>query len=300
MAMLRPAVSSWRGCIVSPAQVYLFTSMSPIHVLPSSPARPMTGRALSMSIPDPTTPSDQAAAHQEGRHDLDRILRASHHSDLARLLSLLTLVIASSVIVGWMFGSPHLVSLAPGLPTMKLNTAIAASLLAVALMCLSANTHPTRWRRWLVYGCCAIASSLAISALIEHATGRLHLVDVAILDDPFTPTHSGPPGLMSQAAAIGLILTSVAILARSTPLVLACSTLAAAIASTAAAAFLFRAGGLTTIPFFSSLAVVSAFSSSCSTLPDLSSSGGPARSAASPRRAFRATPPCRLVPCSDS
>lgn len=203
--------------------------------------------------------SSENDRHAAGRRTLDRTLRAAHVTDVARLLTLLPLVLACTIIAAALTGALQFLVFSPNLPTMKVQTATAICLLSTALLARS-RAGTSRFGSGLIAACCGIASIIAVSALIEHLPTM-----VLTFDDFFGRERSGSGmadrfGLMSPAAALCIVLLSIATVSSSWIAVVVCCTVAIGIASGGGAAFVLNAGGIATVPFFSSLAAASAFS----------------------------------------
>ena len=205
-------------------------------------------------------PATELGARSFGRPDLDNILRAAHITDVARLLTLLPLVIATTIIVAASTGAFRFLVFSPSLPTMKLQTAVAVCLLSVALLAMSRHGPESMRRRRLIVLCAGLATGLALWSLLQRLAAPM-----AESGEPFgvLSLALGSPdrfNFMSPVAAVCVVLTAAGLVARSRRAVAACSIAAAMIAAISAFAFLLQAGGVATVPFFSSIAAASAFS----------------------------------------
>ena len=127
-------------------------------------------------------------------------------------LSFAALGIAVSVLIGWWWSIPALKSIVVGSATMKVNTAIALALTAVALLL---HRHEYSHRRDLILKYCAGAATfIAFLTILEHLTGwNLRIDQLIMADDPM----AGVPGRMSLATAVCLMLVNVAVLIADIP-----------------------------------------------------------------------------------
>lgn len=132
-------------------------------------------------------------------HDLGggraRVLRTIHAVCL--FLAVPPLLV---VAFGWAIGSVDLERFVPGETTMKLNTAIAALLLVVAL------APPGRSRRAGAVAGLAVAA-YGVVTLLEYALGVDLRIDQLLVHDPVPSAH---PGRTSPNAALVLVLLGVA------------------------------------------------------------------------------------------
>lgn len=123
---------------------------------------------------------------------------------LSRVLALVVAAVAVSVLVGWVLQVELLVTVLPGLTSMKVNTALC--LLALAL----ATGRLLPGHRWLPVPVLVVT----LLTLSEHLTGASLGVDELLLDD-FTHTAGGnPPGRMAITTAAALTALAVALLAQ--------------------------------------------------------------------------------------
>src|SRR5829696_6405166 len=112
-------------------------------------------------------------------------------------------LLGSLVILGWLTGIEPLKSLAPGLSTMKFNTALCFVLSGAGLWLAGYNHRLAR------IGACAMAAMLVlIGALTLTEYGwQLDLgIDQAFVPDTGTLRGSGHPGRMSILTAIAMAM----------------------------------------------------------------------------------------------
>jgi diguanylate cyclase (GGDEF)-like protein len=112
--------------------------------------------------------------------------------------------VACITLAGWIFGTPTLTSVVPGLVSMKANTAICFLLLSGALYA-AAGCRGSRWQGWL-----AVAGAvLASLTLFEYISGTSLGIDEALFRDTGLSPH---PGRMSPITAANFVLLASALL----------------------------------------------------------------------------------------
>jgi diguanylate cyclase (GGDEF)-like protein/PAS domain S-box-containing protein len=122
-------------------------------------------------------------------------------------LAAVVLATGVTVLVGWIADVPVLRSMAPGLATTDVNTALCLVLVAAALL------WPTHRRAGGV--ACMVACALALATLVEHlARWNLHIDQLLLHDHDVLARH---PGRMPVSLATGIaIFASAVIVSRST------------------------------------------------------------------------------------
>lgn len=113
------------------------------------------------------------------------------------------------VIVGWLLRIDLLMSVAPGLATMKFNTALCFFLSGISLY-LSDVNRPSAQRR-IGFGCAATVLIISILTLAQYVGSWNIGIDELIVADSATPAESWP-GRMSIATAINFTLMALALL----------------------------------------------------------------------------------------
>lgn len=119
-----------------------------------------------------------------------------------RIFAWAVLLIATSVVVGWVFGVSVLKSVIPGAATMKINTAVSL------LFCAGTLLWPQRyrWAPWIVL-------FVAGLTLVEYLFGVDLRIDQLLVRDP-TPGGLNPAGRMSPITGVNFVLISSALLVR--------------------------------------------------------------------------------------
>lgn len=124
---------------------------------------------------------------------------------LMNLAIVAPILIAVTALIGWAFGIPYLFELVPGLATMKVNAAICVILCAAGLGGAAARSPA-----WRSAGVAASGAAIAIAG--ATLTERMFDVDLGIdellLTDWRSASRLTPPGRMSVAASLGLVLVS--------------------------------------------------------------------------------------------
>lgn len=121
---------------------------------------------------------------------------------LARTLAVLVAAVAVSVVVGWVLQVELLVTVLPGMTSMKINTALC--LLALA----GATGQLVPGHRWLPVPVLVITTM----TLSEHLTGVALGVDELLVADFAYAAGGNPPGRMAIATALALTALAVALL----------------------------------------------------------------------------------------
>ncbi|QDG50631.1 hypothetical protein FIV42_07765 [Persicimonas caeni] len=118
------------------------------------------------------------------------------------------------LVVGWIFGVPAAQRIAPGLASMKANTAVGFILLSGALLTL------VHWKgnagRWVTRLAALAAVVLGAATLSQDLWGINLGIDTLIAEDPHS-VLTWHPGRMSPGTAIGFMLTGVALTAYASP-----------------------------------------------------------------------------------
>jgi two-component sensor histidine kinase len=118
-------------------------------------------------------------------------------------------VLGVTVIVGWLRDIPLLTSVAPGLPTMKFNTA-AAFILTGAGLALAGTER--RSPRYAGAALGVLLLCIGVATLIEYAFPVDLGIDQAVVADTGTLRGSGFPGRMSLLTAGAWVMLGMAIL----------------------------------------------------------------------------------------
>ena len=153
-----------------------------------------------------------AAAESRGSTELDtasvrvpvaREAGAPRWADrLVIAASAFLILIGIVVLAGWAIGSENLASIIPGLPAMRMTTAVAMLALAVALLCL--RTRTTRGSMLAtVIG--AVLVAVGILGVLGRAVPALDWLANAF------PATDGSEGILSFGAATELIIAGVAV-----------------------------------------------------------------------------------------
>src|SRR4029079_17872804 len=121
----------------------------------------------------------------------------------AATLTIAVAVIAVAALAGWILGVPALTSVFPGLVTMKVNSAVALLLSAVALW-IYRQWPDARILSWVMRTASALAIAIAVAAVAEHLAGWDLSVDQLFFPD--VAMGGSSPGRMPLASALGVLL----------------------------------------------------------------------------------------------
>lgn len=128
---------------------------------------------------------------------------------LAHAASVFSVVIGSTVLLGWLLDIPILKNILPDLAPMKFNTAVCFLLLGVSLYLQRIEVSSARVR-WLAHIAALIAILIALLTLSEYLFGWDLGIDQLIVKD--ASTLSPFPGRMAPATALNFCLLGIALL----------------------------------------------------------------------------------------
>ncbi len=125
---------------------------------------------------------------------------------LAKVICGLVLFLGLSVMLGWIFHFRTILSVLPGAPTMKFNTALLMVLSALSIIIIRKRGAPAKGMVLLLL---IVISAIAIWTIITHLFHLGPQLDNLFYKDTITVTN---PGRMSIATAVCFILLSLAVL----------------------------------------------------------------------------------------
>lgn len=157
-------------------------------------------------------------------------------------------VLSVVVLVGWAFSSEPVVSVVPGLATMKVNTALCLGGCAAALLSHGSGRRTLR----LTFGAAVVL--LPAASGLQDLLGADLGIDQLFLPDPFTA--EGAPGRMSVATATTFVGLGAAILALDRPVVAqGIALMVGTVPTVAGFGYLYSASALYAVGPFSSIAL---------------------------------------------
>jgi hypothetical protein len=176
---------------------------------------------------------------------------------LATLAAVVVISLGGVGLLGWILDKPPLMSVAPGLATMKANTALGLLLSGLALLTAHAQSPAARAFR---AGCAAVVALIGLLTISEHFFGLQFGVDELLFRDLATAPPS-VPGRMAPATALSFALAGLALLLLDVapralpalPQLLALGT--AGLALLALAGYTYEAAALYRVSSFSSMAI---------------------------------------------
>lgn len=116
-----------------------------------------------------------------------------------------------AVLSGWALNEPVLTSIAPGLASMKANTASLFILACTALWLLhtaKVESSAYRWARALSL----VLTGFAAVTLAQDIFGRDFGIDQFVFRDIYTRAHAGSPGRMSPVTSLCFLVVGIALL----------------------------------------------------------------------------------------
>lgn len=161
------------------------------------------------STPGPALLATRDASEPPQLSDVAAPIRRRATERLRWLLCTLLILTGLAVTAGWLYAVEPLKSVAPGLPTMKFNTALAFVLTGTGLWLAGARNRVLR------YGAAILGLSLiAVGGLTlaEYALGLDLGIDQLVVPDTGTLRGSGHPGRMSLLTAFAWVLLGTATL----------------------------------------------------------------------------------------
>lgn len=127
--------------------------------------------------------------------------------------SVLVMLVGATVLAGWATGIAALTSLAPGLVSMKANTALSFVLLGVAVWTLRRNSR----RRTIARRILALAAALiGLLTLGEYVFAVDLGIDQLLVDDVHAAPGTSHPGRMAPTTALAITLLGTSLASRST------------------------------------------------------------------------------------
>ncbi|MEW5986873.1 MAG: GAF domain-containing sensor histidine kinase [Chloroflexota bacterium] len=135
---------------------------------------------------------------------------AGGRATFPRLAGLIAIGVGGLVLAGWVFDVAWLKSVAPGLATMKANTALAFILAGGALFWLAAGPPTSTSRLAAGRLCAGVAALIGLLTLSQDLLGWNLGIDQLLFADPVTTLS--PPGRMSSVTALSHTLLGVALL----------------------------------------------------------------------------------------
>ena len=133
--------------------------------------------------------------------------RADRYASLARPSAALVVFVGLLVLAGWALDMPLLTSVAPGLATMKFNTAWCFVLAGAALWMIQGERSAGSARR-AAAGCALAVLLIASLTLLEYGLGANLGIDELVVRDAGTVDPDATPGRMSLATAVNFVIVS--------------------------------------------------------------------------------------------
>jgi hypothetical protein len=135
-------------------------------------------------------------------------LKLRHYTAYIKPVCVLTITVALLAIIGWFTGTENLKSVAPGLPSMKVNTAICFIFLAILLFLLCTPRKGNKQLQILILLPVLIIGTVSLTEdLFALNTG---LDELLTKDNAAMLSGSGKPGRMATTTALCFILLSLA------------------------------------------------------------------------------------------
>ncbi len=162
-----------------------------------------------------------------------------------------------AVVAGWALDVEGLKQVAPGLVTMKLNTAVSLSVLGVCVWWLARRTVGPRARRGVAL-LAGVVGLLGAATLVEYAAGLDLRIDNPLGLDRADAIATSEPGRMSPMTALaicGVAASLLALLGRRVRAAQALAWAALALSATAVIGYLFAIETLYRVQLFTSMAL---------------------------------------------
>ena len=143
--------------------------------------------------------------------ELDSSVETRRLQTFVTIAAVVVAAIGALALAGWIADSGLLKSIAPGLPAMKANTALALIVSAAALLCLRTEAAARTKRIGRILGLAVAAFGLLVC--VEHLFGRIGGVDQLLFAD-----HAGlDPGRPSPHAGVTLTILGLALASTDSP-----------------------------------------------------------------------------------
>ncbi|HTQ59758.1 MAG TPA: ATP-binding protein [Candidatus Solibacter sp.] len=119
------------------------------------------------------------------------------------------------VLGGWLFGTAALISVSPGLASMKANTALCFVFTGAALWLLqSSRKNSLQWMDLAGQALAVIAILIGVLTLVEIASGRDLRIDQILFKDNIRAAQTPFPGRMAPHTALNFVLLGLALILR--------------------------------------------------------------------------------------
>lgn len=132
------------------------------------------------------------------------------HAVVVKGASTILILVASVVVLGWLFHIPRVTEIVPGFASMKCNTALGFLCSGISLWCLCPNP-PRPLRRKIGLAFAAAVALTALMTLAEYGYGRNFGFDEWLVIDTASHGPQSFPGRMSVATAICFAIFALAL-----------------------------------------------------------------------------------------
>ena len=130
--------------------------------------------------------------------------------NLSRGAAAAAIIVGVLVLVGWALDVALLKSVAPGLATMKPNTALTFVLAGVLLWTLQSKRAGRR-TQVAALACSTVVAAMGLLTLSEHLFGWDLGIDLLLFEEAVSAAGTGAPGRMSPVTALNFILIGAAL-----------------------------------------------------------------------------------------
>ncbi|HEY8967018.1 MAG TPA: hypothetical protein VIM58_11265 [Candidatus Methylacidiphilales bacterium] len=154
---------------------------------------------------------DFAAQTQASSPDPEarRIRRVARLRDGARIVGILLVLAAASVLAGWIYGNETLKRMSPGFVTMNPVTALCfllSGLLLILAATRAAGSSASVWGR----GFAALLGLVGLAKLADYAVGASFHFDQVLFQDQLFRDHAGTGNQIAPNTAANLLLSGIA------------------------------------------------------------------------------------------
>jgi len=160
---------------------------------------------LTMSHPDGSC----ASARGKNRTFTDELMSSVRRFSAYKAAGLLTVVISSLVIYGWLSNAPTLTNISSNLPSMKFNTALCFFLGGVGLLFMHQQSNKKNNKLISLLSVCMMLVVVTLT-LSEYLFGLDLQIDELFVRDTSTSQAGNAPGRMSLATAMLFLLLGIA------------------------------------------------------------------------------------------
>ncbi|MGD8781773.1 MAG: ATP-binding protein [Ignavibacteria bacterium] len=122
-----------------------------------------------------------------------------------------TITIAIFIVIGWIFDIQILKTISPGLPSMKINTAVCFLLVGFTLLFIAKREKKRKFEIFIVQISILFVIVIGALSLLENLFGFRFGIDEFLVKDDTSQSYISHPGLMSMFTSLNYLLLGIAL-----------------------------------------------------------------------------------------